>query len=85
MGSSCYPLSPQKGSEFEIEEKDQLRVILDGLGKCEEKDMVFISNEKCKKYFKTLNSDAPSKRLARLRDFLDLKDPTITELLGPML
>ena len=47
--------------------------------------MSFIFNEKALKYFKKLNADAPSSKNATLMGFLGLDDPTIKEILRPML
>ena len=88
MGTSCYPLSPSKkqnGDHTNIEERDQLREIINGLGQCDEQDMSFITSDSGRKYFNLLNAEAPSKRSARLFEFLDMDDPIISQLLRPML
>ena len=89
MGTSCYPLSPgekiEESAEASVEDSDQLMVILRSMGRCNEQDMSFISDSKARKYFTMLNTEAPCKQTASLHGFLELDDPTITELLKPML
>lgn len=62
MGSSCFPLSPAKGSKStecqSIELNDQLKVIVDSLGKSDELDKTFLVNPKAREYFQVLNEGA---------------------------
>lgn len=90
MGSSCYPLSPAKSSnedtsDQKIEELDQVRVIVDNLGKSDELDMSFITNPKGKQYFEFLNKAAPSKSSAPLHILMNLKDTALRDIIKPML
>ena len=85
MGTSCYPLSPIDDKIGQVEEGDQLRVILNNLGYCDERDRSFLDSEKTQKYFKLMNDEAPAKERAELSSFLQLKSPAISELLKPML
>ena len=62
-----------------------MRVVLGSIGKCDDKDMSFITDPKSKKYFKLLNDEAPEKASAALQVFLGLKEPTVEQILKPML
>ena len=64
---------------------DQLRVIVDSLGRCDDLDMSFLTNGKSKQYFELMNKGAPSKPQAPLQKLIQLKDPVLQSILKPML
>ena len=67
----------KKPSDPKIEEEDQLKVIVNSLGQCDEFDTSFITNPKARKYFTFLNESAPARKMALLHNLMNLKDKTL--------
>jgi serine/threonine protein kinase len=63
-GECCYPLSPKiskkdgKPEEQILQDKDQLRITVEKLGKIEDIDLSFITHDEAKNYVKVLDQQA---------------------------
>lgn len=84
-GKHCFPLTPKVGQNMgDLEESDQVRVILKGLGKQDKDSLQFIRQEGCLDHVRNLSSGLKQNQVAYLGN-LKKKEPELAFILQQML